>query len=354
MTLSHTAPAGRVHGGPDASGPVRYDFSSNANSVGPNPIVVDLIKQADLTHYPDPAYQALREVLARLHGVSPARILMTGSASEFIFRITSFVALQYGAQDSFLKAGCSDCNPTASVWFPLHAYGDYASAARAWNVPRTDSTEASSLLWFCDPSSPLGQPVHDLSDIVNTLRTEQIAVLDCAYEPLRLEGRLNLSIEQLDRLWQMWTPNKALGMTGVRGAYVIAPSGSEHVVDLLTAIAPSWLIGSEGVAMLNAWVREEVQNWLKKSLITLRQWKSQQLELCQQLGWQSVESTANFFCVSHPVFQPAQYLPVLRQFDIKLRDAASFGLENHVRMAVLPPEAQQKLREAWAYFERGL
>jgi len=101
-------------------------------------------------------------------------------------------------------------------------------------------------------------------------------------------------------------------------------------------------------------MRDDVQTWLKDCLITLRQWKFQQLELCQQLGWQSIESTANFFCASSPLFKPAQYLPVLRQFDIKLRDTASFGLSNHVRMAVLPPDAQQKLREAWAYFGRGI
>jgi len=344
----------RVHGGPDASGPVRYDFSSNANSVGANPVVVDLIRQADLIHYPDPAYQALRDGLARWHGVSPSRILMAGSASEFIFRMTSFIARQYGAEDSRLKAGQGRLNQIASVWLPEHAYGDYEAAARAWSVPRAESYQESSLLWFCDPSSPLGQPVQDLSNIVNGLIVGQIAVLDCAYEPLRLEGSLNLSADQLDRLWQMWTPNKALGMTGVRGAYVIAPLGGEHIVEILTAIAPSWLIGAEGVAMLNAWVRDDVQTWLKDCLITLRQWKFQQLQLCQQLGWQSIESTANFFCASSPVFKPAQYLPVLREFDIKLRDAASFGLSNHVRIAVMPPDAQQKLREAWAYFERGI
>lgn len=106
--------------------------------------------------------------------------------------------------------------------------------------------------------------------------------------------------------------------------------------------------------MLKAWVRDDVQSWLESSLIILRRCKSQQLALCHQLGWQSHESISNFFCAKHPSFTTEQYLPVLRQFDIKLRDTASFGLANHVRMAVLPLDAQERLREAWIYFEKGL
>ena len=354
MTTVQTTRFDRLHGGPDSSGPLRYDFSSNANSAGPSQIVLDLIKQTDLTHYPDPAYLALRQALAQMHGVSVARVLMAGSASEFIFRITSFIASQSDRHKKNLKSLNYDVDQTASVWIPEHAYGDYEAAARSFDLRRVKLCQEASLLWLCDPSSPLGQSIKAIGEIVDRLEGMQIAVLDCAYEPLRLEGKLNINSEQLDRLWQMWTPNKALGMTGVRGAYVIAPRGGERLVEMLISMAPSWPIGADGVTMLKAWVREDVQNWLKNSLITLRQWKSQQLALCHQLGWHSHESVSNFFCATHRSFTTEQYLPVLRQFDIKLRDTASFGLANHVRMAVLPLDAQARLQEAWVYFERAL
>lgn len=354
MSFVQTTSSDRLHGGPDSTGPLRYDFSSNANSAGPSQIVLDLIKQTDLTHYPDPTYLALREALAQMHGVNAARVLMAGSASEFIFRITSFIAFQSDKQNIFFKSYNNGLNQTPSVCMPEHAYGDYDAAARAFHLRRVKCYQDASLIWLCDPSSPLGQSVNEISKIVDHLEIEQIAVLDCAYEPLRLVGKLNINPAQLDRLWQMWTPNKALGMTGVRGAYVIAPRGKEYLAEMLISIAPSWLIGADGVTMLKAWVRDDVQRWLESSLITLRQWKSQQLALCHQLGWQSHESISNFFCATHPAFTTEQYLPVLRQFDIKLRDTASFGLANHVRMAVLPLDAQEKLREAWVYFEKGL
>jgi histidinol-phosphate aminotransferase len=42
--------------------------------------------------------------------------------------------------------------------------------------------------------------------------------------PLRLDGRPWPPPGRLG-LWQLWTPNKALGLTGVRAAYAMAPQG---------------------------------------------------------------------------------------------------------------------------------
>lgn len=349
MNHPHSHSVFRVHGGADSFGPVRFDFSSNANSTGPNPFVVDLIKQTDLIQYPDPNYTELRQSLANMHAVDVNRILIAGSASEFIFRITSFVSQR---SSSFNQDDVD--NKNASVWLPAHAYGDYASASLAWGLNQTQLLHEAALVWLCEPSSPLGQPVTHLDNLVDSLSTHQIAVLDCAYEPLRLSGKLQLNQHQLNRLWQMWTPNKALGLTGVRGAYVIAPLNAEHVVQGLIAIAPSWLVGAEGVTMLKAWTRPEVQNWVGDSLMTLRRWKTEQIALCNEIGFKTEESVSNFFCVSHPSHKPAEYLSVVRRFDVKLRDAASFGLPDHVRMAVLSPQAQQQFREAMMHVVRSV
>ena len=175
-------------------------------------------------------------------------------------------------------------------------------------------------------------------------------VLDCAYAPLRLDPAP--ALPGLDQLWQMWTPNKALGMTGVRAAYAIAP---EHVTEqeltALRLLAPSWVVGAHGVAMLQAWTQPEVQQWLQASLVQLRDWKSQQLQLCERLGWQVLPgSQANYFVARWPEHLHTampQWLAALRAQSIKLRDATSFGLPGCVRLGVLPPASQRVLEQAW-------
>jgi hypothetical protein len=81
-----------VHGGADAQAAAQHDFSTNTNACGPCPSVHAAVVQADATRYPDPAYTALRERLAAFHGTTPQRIVLAGSGSEFIHRITAVAA----------------------------------------------------------------------------------------------------------------------------------------------------------------------------------------------------------------------------------------------------------------------
>jgi histidinol-phosphate aminotransferase len=321
-----------LHGGPDALGVPRHDFSTNSHACGPCPQALAAVQAADVALYPDPAYTVLRGQLARWHGVGAERVLIAGSASEFIFRITALAA-----------RGAS----RPGVRLPDHGYGDYARAAQAWGLPVVNADVQAQLLWCCEPSSPLGQDEVDLPQRVAALDAAQWLVLDCAYVPLRLQGTASLDAAARDRVWQLWTPNKALGLTGVRAAYVIAPAGAQAVVRELRELAPSWVTGGQGVALLAAWTQTDVQAWLHDSLHTLRAWKVQQVALCETLGWAVQPGVANFFCVRPGVARAEAALSFLRTQGIKLRDAASFGLPGYWRLGVLPPASQQALRQAW-------
>lgn len=333
----------RSHGGTDAQGAPRFDFSTNSNACGTCPAVLVALQHADSGRYPDPDYTALRAQLAAFHRVAVARIVLAGSASEFIFRMTAWVAQQ----------GPTGAGRTVCV--PQHAYGDYAQAAQAWGFRVTHDPANAKLVWCCEPSSPQGcvhspwpaavQGASDGSALVTPV------VLDCAYAPLRLSGAPSLTPQQADRVWQLFSPNKALGLTGVRAAYAIAPLGSEAAVAALDGLCPSWPVGAHGVALLSSWGQSDVQSWLAQSRVTLANWKSRQVSLLEGLGWVCLPSEANFFCArplgnaSAAALEPV--LAALRAHGVKLRDAASFGLPGQVRVSVQRPEAQDALARAW-------
>lgn len=320
------------HGGPDAGGAAPHDFSTNSNACGPCPAVMDALRHTDAGRYPDPGHTGLRGALAAFHGVDPDRIVIAASASEFIGRITAAVAQQGGHR----------------AWLPPHSYGDYHRAADAWGLAaqRAPAPADADLVWCCDPSSPLGQPQNALAALIDALPDPATCVLDLAYEPLRLEGSLGLSASRKDRVWQLWTPNKALGLTGIRAAYAIAPTGAADMAARLGRLAPSWPLGAHGVALLAAWTTGGVRHWLRDSLGLLRAWKAQQRAMCEALGWACLPSVANYFC-ARPDLPYAARAAMLRSQGIKLRDAASFGLPGHVRLGVLPPASQAALRSAW-------
>lgn len=317
-----------LHGGPDALGAAPYDFSTNANACGPCPAALDALRQADRSRYPDPAYTALHARLAAFHGVPAPRIVLAASASEFIHRITAFAA-RGGLRHAVL---------------PAHGYGDYARAAAAWGLARADAAGQPALHWACEPASPLGTADEALARwALQPARQGDVRVIDRAYAPLRLEGAA--AAPPVDA-WQLWSPNKALGLTGVRAAYAIAPGEAQAAA--VQALAPSWPLGADGVALLQAWTGDAAQAWLAASLATLRAWKAAQVALCASLGWAVLPgSLANFFTARPPVGDLPGALQALRAQGIKLRDCASFGLSGHVRLGVLAPPAQQALAAAW-------
>jgi histidinol-phosphate aminotransferase len=318
----------RIHGGPDAQGALRHDFSTNSNACGPCPQALAAVQAADATRYPDSSYSALRESLAAFHGVGAWRIVLASSASEFIFRITAWTAQQGGR----------------TVHLPAHAYGDYAHAAQAWGLSAVADADAAALVWACEPSSPLGQAHGSWPATLGRV------VLDSAYAPLRLSGTPSANGAQRDALWQLFSPNKALGLTGVRAAYAIAPLGAEAAAQQLEALAPSWPVGAHGVAMLTAWTQADTQSWLQASLQTLAGWKQRQLALLENAGWAVQPSDTPFFCARPPaVVDSVALCAALRVQGIKLRDATSFGLPGQVRLGVLSPQAQDALLVALTY-----
>lgn len=320
----------RVHGGADALGQAIWDFSSNANACGPCPMLLDMLREVDARHYPDPSYRQLSQMLASFHGVSPERIVLAASASEFIQRLTAW-RWREGAR---------------RVWIPSHAYGDYAHAAQAWGMARVAQTSAADLAWLCDPGSPLGQNESARTAAELLALPWMHVALDCAYAPMRLSGEPALSAAQRDRCWQIWSPNKALGMTGIRGAYAVAPvQANEKMLAAMASLAPSWPLGTHGEAMLRAWAKPEVQAWVQATLSTLGDWKGQLEAMLMSHGWRLMPSCTPYLCGRPPHAIDAG---ALRAAQIKLRDTTSFGLPGWWRMSAQAPQAIGALAQALA------
>lgn len=344
----------RIHGGADGQGVPLYDFSTNSNATGPCPAALEAVRQADACHYPDPEYTHLRQQLADWHGVAAWRVVLGASASELIQRLTAWAQSQ-GSQ---------------RVLLPLHSYGEYAHAAQARGMDAARRVQGvkeprEGLQWACEPASPTGQSDAALACWLaepNATENALWRVCDCAYLPLRLDSKtardwLHRGRNMQPSCWQMYSPNKALGLTGVRAAYAIAPlpdsTQGEAIVQAmvaqLNALAPSWPLGSHGVAMLMAWVQDDCQRWLDASRIRLTQYRHWQQALCARMGWEVMDgSLANYLLARPPVVDLPQALLRLRKAGIKLRDCSSFGLPGWVRLGVQTPEAQDALEAAWA------
>ena len=327
-----------VHGGPDAQGVPLYDFSSNANAAGPLPTVAEAVARADRSRYPDPGYHALREQLAAWHGVAPARVVVAGSASEFIHRFSAFAARRRSVQRAVV---------------PTPGYGDYAAAAQAAGLQvgaLGPAPTAADLWWITEPMSP-GGASHGtaLGPWVSRAHAAgACVVLDLAYQPLRFDAGTLAPHAAL--AWQLWAPNKACGLPGVRAAYAVAPMGEEPAAEALRAQAPSWLTGAEGVALLASFATPAAHAELAAQRTRLLAWRDALAATLRAARWQvqDRDSVTPFF-TARPARTPDW--AAWRARGLKLRDTTSMGLPGWWRLSAQPPESLQALRQA---LETGL
>jgi histidinol-phosphate aminotransferase len=337
------------HGGPDALQPIAHDFSTNANPLGPPPSLARALAAADRSRYPDPSYAALRGALGAWHGVAPERVVPGAGTSEAIRRLT--LAAHLGG--------------VARAWVPRPGYGDYAAAALALGL-RVDgyADEAAllevlarraepALVWLCEPCNPTGASLgpgfwRAAEPLLASF--DGVVVLDRAYEPLRLAGADPVPAGFAARAWQCLSPNKSLGLTGIRAGYLLAPvDGATPLRRRVDALAPSWVLSAEGVVLLDELRRPPTRAWLARSRATLVDWGQQQRAALDALGWLQRPSTTPFW-LARPGLDDEQLprrLQALREHGVKLRDARSFGLPGWVRVSVQPPASQRELVRAW-------
>lgn len=367
----------RIHGGPDGGPPCRLDLSTNVNPLGPPPGLLARVHNASRQSYPDPSYAELRQRLATLQGCVIERLLPSAGASEAIFRLTLAARLQ-GVQQ---------------VCVPEPGYGDYAAAARAAGLAvrswcdvdslcaaasaSASAVDGATLLWVNDPANPSAAALDAgaWQALQQALRPGVILAIDQAYAPLRLDGGCTLPDSLADRAWQLFTPNKALALPGVRAGWMQAPlADSCGLLQRLQALAPSWVLSAEGVALLTAWTEPTTAAWLATVRPTLAAWRQSLVQALQQRGWRlapwpGLLEPSSPACVDPPscgagfvqgvapfvLCRPPGSADAVRQglrrlraeHGIALRDASSFGLPGWVRIGLCAPDRQAQWLKAW-------
>jgi len=316
-----------IHGGTDAGPAPRYDFSTNANSLGPDPYALAAIQAADPSRYPDPLYTQLHQALAAFHGVAPEQVAVGGGTSEIIHRLTRW---------RYLRGPMLIFPPT---------FSEYARAAQPAELPLLRAADAESFLsllpratlaFLCVPNNPTGEIYAFIEEAAHIAVQYRIAlVLDLAYYHL-LPNPPALP----PNAWRMYSPNKAHGLTGVRAGYLVAPQSLLHFRNL----APSWVVGVHGEAFLQATLQPSSQGWLASTREELWRLRKQLANGLRALGLEVQESPANFLLVK--VGRATLVARRLRSEGIRVRDCTSFGLPEWLRLSAQPVEAQEALLEA--------
>jgi histidinol-phosphate aminotransferase len=318
------------HGATDSGKEPVADFSTCANPFGPCPRVLDSVLSADRTRYPDPSYAQLRETLGARHGVVPDRIVPGAGASELILRL--------------VRA----CEGDVLAWSP--SFVEYRRAAHVCGRRFLAAREPASWLelvppdgiaFLCQPNNPDGRvhPAEFLDAATVACRSRNCRlVLDLAYADFCLE-----SPPRPEGCDLLLAPNKQFGLTGVRAGILV--SSSEAFAGSLRGLAPSWVLGSEGVAFLDAASEPSAYGWFQSTIPRLRSATDRLRSLLEGKEWELAPSSTHFFCARPPALEGAEsgaelsgaWTLRLRREGIRVRDLSNVGLPGWLRFSARPP-----------------
>lgn len=316
------------------------DLSANLHPAGPDPAVVSAARSVRLDRYPAPDAGPLRDAIADASGLDPAMVLVTPGATAAIHLVPR----------AFLRGG-----DIAVILGPT--FGEYRAAieavgARAVELnahppefaPHLDASELeqAAMVFLCQPNNPTGVYLAR-SEVERTAEVEagsRLLVLDAAYndfveeawdpDDLVRDGRAVAVIHSMTKLH---------AIPGLRLGYIV---GAAALIARLAALQPSWSVDAASLA--GGLVAVGQRDARIAALGATWDIRERLRRTCESLGFPMAPGSANFLLIH--TGEAAGTRRALLDDGFLVRDGASFGLPQWIRVAVPSPEHVDALEAA--------
>jgi threonine-phosphate decarboxylase len=297
------------------------DFSANLNPFPPH---LDWVPDpACLEHYPDDRYPALREAIARTFGRRPEEVTV-GNGSIEVIRAFCMAAL----------------GPGDRVCIDRRTFGEYRVAAELAGAHATVEVDGVAARFLCNPNNPtgvlLGQSAVE-EELAATPATARFFV-DEAFIELADPSATMIGADD-DRVFVLRSMTKAFAVPGLRLGFGF---GDPDLVDRCERCRAPWSVNAFAEAFALAALREYPA--LEESRRRIQVERARLAGGLVDLGFDPMPASANFVCASSPV--PVDGLVAgLARRRIRVRDCASFGLPEAIRVAVRTRDENRRLLE---------
>ena len=254
---------------------------------------------ADLATYPDPGAAKMREAIAAVHGLDPARVIY-GTGSDELLHIAASAYAGPGDEVLYVHYGFSvyDIAARRVGATPVIAPDkDYATDVDALLACVTEKTK---VVFLANPNNPTGTmtPREEIARLHAALRPDILFVLDQAYaEYLDADdddGGMELAKTAANVLVTR-TFSKIYGLAAERIGWGYA---SAEIIDALHRIRAPFNVTTAGQAAAIAAVKD--QAWVEASRTHNRQWRqwlADEVAALSNHGLRAVPSKANFLLI---------------------------------------------------------
>lgn len=254
---------------------------------------------ADLATYPDPGAAKMREAIAAVHGLDPARVIY-GTGSDELLHIAASAYAGPGDEILYVKYGFSvyDIAARRVGATPVIAPDtDYATDVDALLACVTDKTR---VVFLANPNNPTGTmtPREDIARLHAALRPDILFVLDQAYAEYldadEDDGGIELA-KNAPNVLVTRTFSKIHGLAAERIGWGYA---SAEIIDALHRIRAPFNVTTAGQAAAIAAIGDS--GWVDASRTHNRQWRewlAGEIASLSNHGLRAVPSKANFLLI---------------------------------------------------------
>jgi histidinol-phosphate aminotransferase len=306
------------------------DFSVSSNPFSYPPTVKKALGSVVIDRYPDSESTELRRCLADGLAVPPENIVV-GSGSMEVIRLITTAYLGKGDKAIILKPTFGEyevaCRIAGADISELRAEEsddfifdiDKAVVAIKRYCPRA--------IFLCNPNNPTGSylPRKQIERVLNALG-KGLLILDEAYIAFTEGEWPSTDLIERGNLICLRSMTKDYALAGLRLGYAIS---STDIIENLCRVRPPWNVNDAaqkaGVAALSA------DSYLKRCDTKIRRNRQYLMNELGMMGYSMVPSKTNFFLVK--VGNGHHFRGVLLKHGLMLRDCASFGLPQYVRIA---------------------
>ena len=302
-----------------------------------NPLQIDLgepLGEAckSIDRYPDSDYADFCSAAADFVGVSHENII-PGNGSTELIRLFAETVISHGDR----------------VLIPTPTFGEYESQSKLMGasiihrdfdrVLTTTEDELSSMkaVFLCNPNNPTGNLLEArvVRDLIKKCTDAGVFLfVDEAFIDLsNPECSVVQDVLDCDFLFVLRSLTKSFGVAGLRIGFGVA---HETLAGFMNRVRLTWNLNIVG-ERVGKWLFENASGFLEESRAFIRsERKWFFVQLANMHGFKPIASKVNFILIDISGFSlgPKELSEKLLEKGIMIRDCASFGLPNHIRVAV--------------------
>ncbi len=337
---------------PGVARPIR--LASNESALGTSPRAIDAYRScAERLHrYPDGSAAALREALARRHGIDAGRIVCGAGSDELIALLTRAYA---GPGDEVL------CSAHGFLMYPIAAKCAGATVVTAPEVDLTTDVDAllahvgerTRIVFIANPNNPTGTYLDEtaLRRLHAGLPSNCLLVLDAAYAEYVSRNDYEAGaalVSEFDNAVTTRTFSKIYGLAALRIGWAYCPT---QVAEVLNRVRGPFNVGAPALAAAQAALEDiAFTEAARTHNDTILPWFRHALT---DLGLKVNPTMGNFLIAQFPARggRDAQAaIDFLRNRGIIPRDMSAYGLGDWVRFSIGTEDEMRATRDALTEF----